>query len=45
MLIILVIFSAIILVLAKILQIIGEYIEESMDEIGDIDGIDEEEIM
>lgn len=39
------VFSALILVLAKILQIIGEYIEESMDEIGGIDGIDEEEIM
>ena len=43
--IIMVIFAAAILILAKILQIIGEYIEESMEEIGGIDGIDEEEIM
>jgi hypothetical protein len=39
------IFSATILTLAKIVQIIGEYIDESMEEIGDIDGIDEHEIM
>jgi hypothetical protein len=39
------IFSAVVLSLAKMLQIIGEYIDESMEEIGGIDGIDEEEIM
>lgn len=43
--IIMVIFATVVLILAKMLQIIGEYIEESMDEIGGIDGIDEEEIM
>jgi hypothetical protein len=42
---ILAIFLAIILTLAKIIQIIGEYIDESMEEIGDIDDIDEHEIM
>ena len=42
---ILAIFSATILTLAKIVQIIGEYIDESMEEIGDIDDIDEHEIM
>lgn len=42
---ILAIFLATILTLAKIIQIIGEYINESMEEIGDIDDIDEHEIM
>lgn len=42
---ILAIFLATILTLAKIIQIIGEYIDESMEEIGDIDDIDEHEIM
>jgi len=43
--IVLALFSAMFLILAKVLQIIGEYIDESMEEIGGVDGIEDEEIM